>query len=449
MSRSLILNAFLMTTGHHEASWRLPDSDPLAGSDVRHYQELARLAEAAKFDAIFFADSPVLQAPPGQRPAGALDPVLLLTAIATVTEKIGLIATASTSYNTPFNLARNFATLDTISNGRAGWNVVTTAGDAAARNFSQAGQHDSSARYARAEDFLQATAKLWDSWEDDAIVADKEQGLWADPAKIHPINHEGQYFQVAGPLNVPRSVQGHPVVIQAGASEAGKDFAARWAEAIFAVHQSLPLAQKFYAEIKARAAKFGRNPETLKILPGIVPILGSTEAEAQQLAEELDSLILPEHSLVNLAHVLHLDPSELALDSKLPAGLDRLVSAEASTSRRDVVLDLGYSRNLTVREIIRELGPGRGHHVLTGTPEQLADHIERSFTERAADGFNIMAPVLPSGLEAFIEQVLPILRRRGLFREDYESGTLRGHYGLDRPDSSSAAQPSGSQPVAG
>ncbi len=435
MSRSLILNAFLMSTGHHESSWRLPESDIHAGTDVRHYQHLAQLAEQAKFDAVFFADSPVVQAPAAQRPIGALDPVLLLTAIATVTEKIGLIATASTSYNEPFNLARNFATLDTISNGRAGWNVVTTAGDAAARNFSAAGQADSSGRYARADEFLQAAVRLWDSWEDDAVLGDKTNGIWADPAKVHPAGFKGEHLQVEGPLNVPRSPQGRPVIIQAGASEAGKDFAARWAEAIFAVHQSLPLAQAFYAETKARVASLGRNPEAVKILPGIVPIIGSTESEALALADELDELILPEYSLANLAHVLHADPADLHLDRKLPAGLEQLATSEKSTSRRDVVLNLGYGRDLTVREIIRELGSGRGHHTLVGTPEEIADHLEESFTQGAADGFNIMAPVLPSGLESFISHVTPLLRQRGLFREEYESDTLRGHYGLERPTS--------------
>ncbi|MCW4465964.1 LLM class flavin-dependent oxidoreductase [Glutamicibacter sp. MNS18] len=433
MTRSLILNAFLMTTGHHESSWRLPESDTGAGTDIRHYQRLAQLAEQAKFDAVFFADSPVLQAPPAQRPAGALDPVTLLAALATATEKIGLIATASTSYNEPYNLARKFASLDAISNGRSGWNVVTTAGDAAARNFSRNAQPDSSQRYARAEEFLKVTERLWDSWEDDARVGDKDSGVWAAPTRIHRIDHQGEHFQVAGPLNVPRSPQGRPVIIQAGASEAGKGFAARWAEAIFTAHQSLASAQDFYRELKARAAEVGRNSQEVKILPGIVPILGSTQTEAQRLADELDALILPQYALQNLAQVLHVDPAELDLDRVLPQGLGQLVPAEKSTSRRDLVLGLGYERNLTVRQIIRELGPGRGHQTLVGTPEQAADHIEQWFTQGAADGFNIMAPVLPSGLEYFVEHVVPILRQRGLFREDYEDSTLRGHYGLPVP----------------
>ncbi|MDV2980802.1 UNVERIFIED_CONTAM: LLM class flavin-dependent oxidoreductase [Actinomycetes bacterium ARC8] len=435
MPRNLILNAFLMTTGHHEASWRLPGSATNTGTDIAHYQRLAQLAESAKFDAVFFADSPVLQAPPAQRPAGALDPILLLTALATVTKCIGLIATASTSYNDPYNLAREFATLDTISHGRAGWNVVTTAGDSAAKNFSQHNQLDSSQRYARAGEFLEAAVKLWDSWEDDAAIGDKQRGIWADPQKIHQINHRGQYFQIDGPLNLPRSPQGRPVIIQAGASPAGRNFAAQWAEAIFAVQQSLEQAQGFYSDVKQRVAAAGRDPEAVKVLPGIVPIIGSTEQEAAALADELDALILPEHALKNLSAQLHIDPAELKLDEKLPAGLEQVVAAEKSTSRRDVILQLGYGRDLTVRQILRELGPGRGHQSVVGTPEQIAGHIEESFTQRAADGFNIMAPVLPSGLEVFIEQVVPILQQRGLFRTEYSASTLRGHYGLPRPDS--------------
>ena len=433
MTRTLTLNAFLMTTGHHESSWRLPESDPHAGTDIGHYIRLAQLAEKAKLDAIFFADGPLLQGPVAQRPAGILDPVSVLTAIAPLTENIGLIATASTSYNDPYNLARRFASLDLISNGRAGWNVVTTAGDAAARNFSQSGQFDSSQRYLRADEFLTVAKKLWDSWDPEAIVADKDSGTWADPGKIHPANHVGEHFQVAGALNVPRSLQGHPVIIQAGASAAGKDFAGRWAEAIFTAHQSFESAKAFYQEIKHKAVANGRAEQSVKVLPGIVPILGSTEAEALELADRLDELIMPEHAKNTLAQQLYVDPQILDLDRDLPAGLESVVSKEKSTSRRDLILELGYQRKLTVRQIIRELGPGRGHQTFTGTPEQLADRIEYWFNAGAADGFNIMAPVLPSGLETFTEQVVPILQQRQLFRTEYEHSTLRGNYGLPIP----------------
>lgn len=433
MTRTLTLNAFLMTTGHHESSWRLPLSDPLAGTDIGHYIRLAQLAEKAKLDAIFFADGPVLQWPVAQRPAGILDPVTVLSAIAPLTKHIGLIATASTSYNDPYNLARRFASLDVISNGRAGWNVVTTAGDAAARNFSQSAQLDSSQRYRRAEEFLEVVKKLWDSWEPDAVVADKGSGIWADPGKVHPAAHIGEHFQVAGALNVPRSLQGHPVIVQAGASAAGKEFAGRWAEAIFTAHQSFESARDFYQEIKDKAAGNGRAAHSVKVLPGIVPILGSTEAEANELADSLDELILPEYARNTLAQQLHVEPAILELDRELPAELENTVAKEKSTSRRDLILDLGYRRKLTVRQIIRELGPGRGHQTFSGTPEQLADRIEYWFKAGAADGFNIMAPVLPAGLEVFTEQVVPILQQRKLFRTEYEQSTLRGNYGLPVP----------------
>lgn len=433
MTRTLTLNAFLMTTGHHESSWRLPLSDPLAGTDIGHYIRLAQLAEKAKLDAIFFADGPVLQWPVAQRPAGILDPVTVLSAIAPLTRHIGLIATASTSYNDPYNLARRFASLDVISNGRAGWNVVTTAGDAAARNFSQSAQLDSSQRYRRAEEFLEVVKKLWGSWEPDAVVADKGSGIWADPGKVHPAAHIGEHFQVAGALNVPRSLQGHPVIVQAGASAAGKEFAGRWAEAIFTAHQSFESARDFYQEIKDKAAGNGRAAHSVKVLPGIVPILGSTEAEANELADSLDELILPEYARNTLAQQLHVEPAILELDRELPAELENTVAKEKSTSRRDLILDLGYRRKLTVRQIIRELGPGRGHQTFSGTPEQLADRIEYWFKAGAADGFNIMAPVLPAGLEVFTEQVVPILQQRKLFRTEYEQSTLRGNYGLPVP----------------
>ncbi|MGP9527492.1 LLM class flavin-dependent oxidoreductase [Glutamicibacter sp. AOP5-A2-18] len=433
MARTLTLNAFLLTTGHHESSWRLPESDPHAGTEVDHYIRLAQLAEKAKLDAIFFADGPVLQGPVAQRPAGILDPVTLLSAVAPVTKNIGLIATASTSYNDPYNLARRFATLDLISNGRAGWNVVTTAGDAAAQNFSQQSQLDSSQRYARAHEFLSVVKKLWNSWEPDAVIADKASGTWADPAKIHPAAHVGEHFQVAGALNVPRSPQGHPVIIQAGASQAGKEFAGQWAEAIFTAHQSFESARDFYQEIKTKAVGYGRSEQSVKVLPGIVPILGSTEAEALELADALDDLILPEYAKKTLAQQLHVAPDVLELDEVLPEGLETATSKEKSTSRRDLILDLGYRKNLTVRQIIRELGSGRGHQTFAGTPEQLADRIEYWFKAGAADGFNIMAPVLPSGLETFAEHVVPLLQQRKLFRTDYDQSTLRGHYGLEVP----------------
>ncbi|WP_199573671.1 LLM class flavin-dependent oxidoreductase [Streptomyces murinus] len=433
-TRRLHLNAFLMSTGHHEASWRLPESDPYAHVDLRHYTRLAQAAERGTFDSLFLADSPQLWGELGQRPAGALEPLTLLTALATATEHIGLIATASTSYNSPYNLARRLASLDIVSGGRAGWNIVTTAGAEAARNFGLEQEPAHAERYARAADFLDVALKLWDSWEDDTIVADKAAGVWGDDDKIHPARHEGPYFRVAGALNVPRSPQGYPLLVQAGSSGDGKAFAARYAEAVFTAQQTLADAQSFYADIKDRTERAGRNPEHLKVLPGIVPVLGSTEAEARAAEQALEDHIVPEHGLRRLERLLQLAPGDLELDRELPAELPPESAVEGAKSRYTLVVELARRERLTVRQLIGRLGGGRGHQTFAGTPEQIADRIETWFTRGAADGFNIMPPVLPSGLDTFVDHVVPILRARGLFRTEYgPKRTLRERYGLPRP----------------
>ncbi|MFJ4800996.1 MULTISPECIES: NtaA/DmoA family FMN-dependent monooxygenase [Streptomyces] len=433
-TRRLHLNAFLMSTGHHEASWRLPESDPYAHVDLRHYTRLAQTAERGTFDSLFLADSPQLWGELGQRPAGALEPLTLLTALATATEHIGLIATASTSYNSPYNLARRLASLDIVSGGRAGWNIVTTAGAEAARNFGLEQEPAHAERYARAAEFLDVALKLWDSWEDDTIVADKAAGVWGDDDKIHPARHEGPYFRVGGALNVPRSPQGYPLLVQAGSSADGKAFAARYAEAVFTAQQTLADAQSFYADIKDRTERAGRHPGHLKVLPGIVPVLGSTEAEARAAEQVLEDHIVPEHGLRRLERLLQLAPGDLELDRQLPAELPPESAVEGAKSRYTLVVELARRERLTVRQLIGRLGGGRGHQTFAGTPEQIADRIETWFTRGAADGFNIMPPVLPSGLDAFVDHVVPILRARGLFRTEYgPKRTLRERYGLPRP----------------
>jgi len=430
----LNLNAFLMSSGHHEASWRLPESRPDAtGHDIAHLIGLAQLAERGLFDSIFFADGPGLHGDVGRRPAGTLDPLIVLTAIATATERIGLVATASTTYNSPYNLARRFASIDHVSGGRAGWNVVTTAGPAIARNFGLDDQPAHAERYERAAEFLDVAFKLWDSWEDDAIVADKVTGLWADGAKIHPPEHVGKHFSVAGALNVPRSPQGRPLIVQAGSSQDGRDLAARYAEAVFTAHQALGDAQEFYRDLKARAAALGRDPEGVRILPGIVPVIGSTEAEALTAERELDELILPEYAQRQLAATLHLRPEDLPLDRELPRDLPDEDEIEGAKSRYTLIVELARRERLTVRQLIGRLGGGRGHRTLAGTPEQVADALQEWYDAEAADGFNIMPAALPSGLDLFVSEVLPILRDRGLFRREYEGATLREHYGLARP----------------
>jgi FMN-dependent oxidoreductase (nitrilotriacetate monooxygenase family) len=433
VSRQLHLNAFLMSTGHHEASWRLPESNPVANTDIEHYRELARTAERGKFDSIFFADSPVLFSDVGRRPAGSLEPTVLLTAIAAATSRIGLIATASTTYNDPYNLARRFASVDHVSAGRAGWNVVTTAGPDAAKNFNLADQPAHAERYDRAAEFLEVAFKLWDSWQDDATLADKESGVWGDNDKVQPIEHVGRHFQVRGPLNLPRSPQGYPLIVQAGSSEDGKGLAARYAEAVFTAQQTLEDAQAFYADLKSRAAALGRDPDGLKILPGIVPVIGSTETEALALERELDNLIKPEYARQQLAKTLRVEPEDLPFDQQLPADLPDEDEIQGAKSRYTLIVTLARRENLTVRQLIGRLGGGRGHRTFTGTPDQVADAIQSWFEADAADGFNIMPPVLPSGLVTFTDHVVPILQQRGLFRTEYTGTTLRDHYGLPRP----------------
>jgi len=429
----LHLNAFLMNVGHHEAAWRLPESDAFANTNVKHYQELARIAERGKLDSLFLADSPVLWTNVGQRPGGSLEPTVLLTALAGVTEHIGLIATASTTYNEPYNLARRFASLDHISGGRAGWNIVTTAGLDAARNFNLSALPAHADRYARAAEFVDVSLKLWDSWDDEAPLGDKERGVWGDDAKVYPPRHVGHYFRVEGALNLPRAPQGYPLLVQAGSSEDGKELAAQYAEAVFTAQQTLQDAQAFYSDLKARARALGRHPDSIKILPGIVPALGSTEKEALALEAELERLIKPEYARRQLAQILRVDPETLELDRELPADLPNEDAIESQKSRYTLIVTLARRERLTVRQLLGRLGGGRGHRTFAGTPEQVADAIQHWWENGAADGFNIMPPVLPSGLTAFVDHVVPILQRRGLFRSEYEGKTLRDNYGLPRP----------------
>ena len=431
--RHLHLNAFLMEAGHHEAAWRFPESNPRADHDLQHWIRLARLAEAARFDALFLADGPAITGTGEFRPPGQLEPLTLLTALSQVTSRIGLIATVSTTYNEPYNLARRLASVDHVSGGRAGWNIVTSAGAEEAANFGLQDRPDHATRYARADEFLRVVKSLWDSWEQEAVVADRTTGRYADPARLHRLDHHGTHFSVAGPLNVERPPQGYPVLVQAGSSEDGKDFAARHAEAVFTAHQTFERAAEFYADLKARALAAGRDPDTLLVLPGIVPVLGRTPEAAQALARRFDDLRVPEYGLRQLADVFELEPSDFDLDATLPARVLARPTLEGSQSRSDLIIELALRERLTVRQILSRLGGGRGHLTVVGTPSQVADAIVTWFEGGAADGFNIMAPALPSGLEAFVEQVLPILRERGLFRHEYEGATLREHYGLPVP----------------
>ncbi|NKZ13797.1 LLM class flavin-dependent oxidoreductase [Mycolicibacterium septicum DSM 44393] len=429
MTRQLHLNAFLMGVGHHEAAWRHERTDVRNLTDVKHFQRLAQLAERGKLDSVFFADGLAVGPRVKHNTQAIFEPITLLTAMATVTEHVGLIATATTGYIEPYTLARSFASLDHISGGRAGWNIVTSAGEDEAANFGVEGIPDHGGRYRRATEFVDVATALWDSWEDDALVLDEASGTFADTERVHRIDHDGEHFKVRGPLNTPRSVQGRPLLVQAGSSESGKDFAARYAEAIFTAQRSVADGKAFYRDVKARAVKFGRSADEVKILPGIVPFIGPTEDAARELEQQFTDLISPEYSLRQLSQMLGVDLTAHALDAPLPA-LPPIEQIQGNKSRYQLVKDLASSESLTVRQLIAKLGGGRGHRTFAGTAEQVADNLELWFSEGAADGFNIMPPYLPGGLEDFVEQVVPILQRRGLFRTDYTATTLRGHYGL-------------------
>ncbi|MGW7489334.1 LLM class flavin-dependent oxidoreductase [Streptomyces sp. NPDC054786] len=440
--RRLHLNAFLMNAGHHDAAWRHPRPQPERVTDLRYFQQLAQTAERGRLDSIFFADGLALWGKVRHNALGGFEPLTLLSALAAVTEHIGLIATVSTTFNEPFHTARKFASLDHISGGRAGWNIVTSGTVNEARNFGQDEHLEHRLRYERAREFVEVATKLWDSWEDDAILLDRERGVYADTDKVRAINHRGAYFGVQGPLNVPRTPPGHPLLVQAGSSEDGREFAAEYAEAVFTAQQTLADGQGFYKDLKSRLARHGRAEDDLKILPGICPVIGSTEAEARALEQELTELQVPEYGLAQLSGMLGTDLTGLPLDGPLPE-LPEERDINGNKSRFTLVAELARHDGLTLRELIARLGGGRGHRVFAGTPEQIADQLQEWFTQGAADGFNVMPPHLPGGLEDFVDQVVPLLQRRGLFRTEYTGRTLREHYGLSRPVNRLAAAASG------
>ena len=433
----LRLGAFLYPAGHHIAAWRHPDAQADAGVNFRHYVQLAQAAQAAKFDLLFLADGVGTRGDnldflsrTAHSYIAQFEPITLLSALAAVTEDIGLVGTASTSFNEPYHIARKFASLDHISGGRAGWNLVTSSNEHEAKNFNRDQHFEHGERYERATEFAAVVDRLWDSWEDDAFLRDKEQGRFFDPTKRHVLDHKGRFFQVKGPLNVARSPQGQPVVVQAGSSEAGRALAARTAEVIFTAQQALQDAIDFYADVKGRLEQHGRRHDDLKIMPGVMPIVGRTESEAREKFERLQSLIDP---AVGLALVSGLtggfDLSAYPLDGPIP----ELPETNASKSRQLLTLELARRENLTIRQLYLRVAGARGHWQVVGTPEQIADQLEERFVHYGADGYNIMPAVLPGSLTDFIELVLPELRRRGLFRTEYEGHTLRANLGLARP----------------
>ncbi len=435
MTRQLHLNLFINSRGHHEASWRHPKSSPRAMTDIRYFQELAQKAEAGLFDSIFLADQLALADDIASAPRTWLEPITALGALAVSTSRIGLIATASTTYTEPFNLARQFASLDHMSGGRIGWNIVTSWMAAAARNFGSAGQVSHADRYERGEEFMQVVRALWDSWADDAILDDRASGRYAHAESVRAINHKGEHYQVAGPLNVPRSPQGRPVLVQAGSSDTGRAFAARHAEAVFTAHMEKATAREFYTDLKARVVAEGRRADQALILPGLSPMIGSTEAEAKRLERELNELSDPEVGRKRLsARFGGHDFSHLPLDRPLrPEDFPAPDAHEAARSRTEVIIGLVRREQPTLRQLLARLAGARGHFTFAGTPQQVADLMIDWFENGAADGFNVMPPILPWMLDVFIAEVVPLLQKRSLFRTAYEGTTLRAHYGLDRP----------------
>lgn len=429
------LNLFIQSRGHHEASWRHPEASPKALTDIAFYVEAARTAERGLFDSIFLADTLAVSDDVAHAPRTWLEPITTLGALAMATEKIGLIATASTTYTEPFNLARQFASLDHVSAGRIGWNIVTTWSVAAARNFGDRSQVSHADRYERAEDYLAVVKALWDSWGDDAVIDDRDSGLYAKMASIRGIGHASAFYEVAGPLNLPRSPQGRPVLVQAGSSETGREFAARHAEAVFTAHLEMATAADFYKDLKQRAKAHGRDPASVLVLPGFSPIIAGTESEAQRSADELNALADVEVGRKRLSGRFGgCDFSHLPLDRPLtPSDFPDPRTVEAARSRTEVIVSMVARENPTLRQLLAKLAGARGHFTLAGTPEQVADVMEAWVKAGAADGFNLMPPVLPWMLDAFVDEVVPLLQRRGAFREGYDGATLREHYGLSRP----------------
>jgi FMN-dependent oxidoreductase (nitrilotriacetate monooxygenase family) len=431
--RQLRLGAFMRPVSIHTAAWRYPGAFPDANFNFTHIKRFAQTLERGKFDAFFMADHlAVLNMPMSALKRSAtvtsFDPTTLLPALAVVTDRLGLIATGSTTFDAPYHVARRFASLDHLSGGRAGWNVVTTSNPDAALNFGLDEHMEHDERYRRAREFFDVVTGLWDSWADDAFVRDVADGLYFDPDKLHVLNHKGKYFSVRGPLNVARPIQGWPVIVQAGASEAGKQLAAETAEAVFTGVGGLAEGKRFYADVKGRMEKIGRNPEHLKILPGCFVVVGDSLDEAREKRALLDSLVHYDSGIASLSIGLGHDASGFDPDGPLP----EIPPSNASQSARDRIVASAKRDNLTVRQLAQRAGSFSGLAMM-GTADQIADEMEQWLTEQGSDGFNIMFPFLPAGLDDFVDKVVPALQRRGIFRREYEGKTLRENLGLPRP----------------
>ena len=431
--KQMHLGAFMRPVSIHTAWWRHPDSAPEANFSLKHLVHCIQTLERGKFDAFFMADHlAVLNMPiEALKRSGTItsfEPFTLLSALAMVTERIGLIATASTTYDAPYHIARRFASLDHISGGRAGWNIVTTSNPDAARNFGMTEHMDHAERYARAREFHDVVTGLWDSFAEDAFIRDKESGIFWDPARMHKLDHEGKYLSIAGPLNIARPVQGWPVIVQAGASDSGRQLAAEVAEMIFAAGGPVADARAYYADIKSRAAQAGRDPALIKILPGALVTVAETDEAAREKRALLDSLVHPDSGMAALSIALGTDARAFDLDAPLPD----IPETNQSQSGRQRVLERARRENLTVRQLAVALG-GYGGLSFTGSAKTIADEMQHWLESEACDGFNIMFPTIPGGVEDFVRWVVPELQRRGIFRREYGGTTLRDHLGLPRP----------------
>ncbi len=439
-SGQLHFGAFLYTPGNHSAGWRHPDAVPSTDMHFPYYVEMARTAERGKLDTIFLQDTAAIGGSGGldgsspYRPSQGrqvhLEPVSLIAALAAVTTHIGLISTATTTYNEPYNIARRFATIDHISGGRAGWNLVTSQVEDEAGNFGLARHVDHARRYERAAEFHDVVAGLWDSWEEDAFLHDKKSGLWFDFDKMHFLHHRGENFSVRGPLNVSRTPQGRPIVAQAGSSEAGRDLAARTADLVFTAQISVADGQAFRTDLRTRAERYGRGPNDIRILPGLMPIAGRTDAEAAEKFEILQNLIDDSLAIKGLARLTgDLDIYQYPMDGPLPP----LPPSNAAKARQDLIVGLARKDNLTIRQIARYLGTSQGHRLIHGSARTIADSIEEWFVAGACDGFNLLFPFFPGPLNDFVDLVVPELQRRGIFRTEYEGRTLRENLGVPVP----------------
>jgi FMN-dependent oxidoreductase (nitrilotriacetate monooxygenase family) len=428
------LGAFLTATGQHIAAWRHPDVKEDGGVNLQEYIRIVKVAERGKFDMMFLADNAGvwerdIDSDGRSSRAAYFEPITLLSALASVTENIGLVATATTTFNEPYNVARKYASLDHLSGGRAGWNLVTSANEAEAYNFGFDVHLAHAERYKRAREFADVVFGLWDSWEDNSFMRDKESGRYFDPATLHILGHKGDYFSVRGPLNVPRTPQGRPIVVQAGSSEDGMDLAALCADVVFTAQPTLEDGAAFFKALKSRLPAYGRNQDDLKIMPGLSPVVGRTKAEAEDKFAALQNLIDPIVGLGLLSSMAGYDLSGYDVDGPFPD----IADSNTGKGRLKVLKDTAHRENMTIRQLYMRIAGTRGHHLVIGTPQEIADKMEEWFKGDAADGFNIMPQSLPGGLTDFVDLVIPELQRRGLFRTEYEGKTLRANLGLRWP----------------